>query len=233
MSDFSAVSPARSRINTKTIVSLAMLAALAYVVMLVCKVIPPVAGILSFDLKDTIITIGGFIFGPAAAVIVTVTVAFLEFITVSDTGPIGLLMNVLATLSFVCPAVLLYRRRHKLSGAVMGLITGVLVLTGVMILWNYLITPVYLNVDRETVVGMIVPILLPFNLVKGILNAALIMLLYKPVVGALRKAHLVPQHQHQPGESDSGRRFQWGPTLIAALVLITAILLALVLIGII
>ena len=60
-----------------------------------------------------------------------------------------------------------------------------------MLLWNVLITPLYLNQPREAVIGMLIPTLLPFNLGKYILNAAITMLIYKPIVTALRKANLL------------------------------------------
>ena len=60
--------------NTKTIATLGMLTALAYAVMAMCKVIPPIGGFLSFDLKDTVMAIGGFLFGPAAAIAMAVLV---------------------------------------------------------------------------------------------------------------------------------------------------------------
>ena len=68
-------------------------------------------------------------------------------------------------------------------------------MTGVMLLWNYLITPLYMNVPRDVVVAMLPTAFLPFNLVKALMNGALTMLLYKPVVTALRKARLVPEHE--------------------------------------
>jgi riboflavin transporter FmnP len=59
-----------------------------------------------------------------------------------------------------------------------------------MILWNYLITPMYMGVPREAVVEMLVPVFLPFNLIKGGANAALTLLLYKPVIYALKRMKL-------------------------------------------
>ena len=57
----------RSRMNVKTITSLGMLTAISYVVMLLSKALPQVSGFLQLDLKDTVMCIGGFIFGPVAA----------------------------------------------------------------------------------------------------------------------------------------------------------------------
>ena len=183
---------AHSRLSLRTWISMSMLAAIAYVVMLLSKMLPQVYGFLQFDLKDTVICIGGFIFGPLAAAILSITVPLLEMLFASDTGPIGFLMNVLATASFCCTASFLYKKIHTKKGAVIGLSLGVAVLTAVMLLWNYLITPIYQAVPREVVAGMLPTVFLPFNLVKGGMNMAAILLLYKPVVTALRKARLAP-----------------------------------------
>ena len=218
----------RALLNTKTLASLAMLSAIAYVVMYLSKMLPQVLGFLQFDLKDTVICIGGFIFGPLAAALVSIVVAFVEMITVSDTGPIGMIMNVLATCAFCCTASFIYKKKHTMSGAVIGLAAGTIVLTIVMLLWNYLVTPIYMEMDRAFVASLLIPYFLPFNLVKGGMNMAAILLLYKPVVGALRKAHLVA-----PSSSGSKGRFSLGFILFAAALLVTFVLLMLVLAGII
>lgn len=84
--------------NTKKVTLLGMLAAIAYAVIFVCHfLIPPVAGFLTLDVKDTIIAIAGFIFGPLSAALVGVVVAAVEMVTISATGPIGLVMNILSS----------------------------------------------------------------------------------------------------------------------------------------
>ena len=212
---------------TKKMVTLSMLCAVAYVVMLVSKLLPSVNGFLDFDFKDVVLCMGGFIFGPMAAAMMAFVVAVLEMLTVSHTGPIGLLMNVVATCSFCCTASLVYKRHHTMQGAVLGLGCGCLTLTAVMLLWNYWITPFYQGVPRETVAAMLVPVFLPFNLLKGGMNMAATLLLYKPVVSALRKAHLAP-----PSRSNSRRHLSVGFLLFALALLVTCVLLGLVMAGI-
>lgn len=219
---------AKKWLNARTMVVLAMLAAVAYVVMWLSKFIPSVIGILDFDFKDVVICIGGFVLGPAAAIILSILVPVIEFFTISGTGPIGLVMNVLATASFCCTACYIYKKHHTQKGAVIGLGAGVAVLVGVMLLWNYLITPIYQEVPRAVVAEMLLPIFLPFNLAKGGMNMAATLLLYKPVVTALRKANLVT-----PSQTGSVRTFSGGFVLFALALLATFVLLALVLLKII
>lgn len=179
-----------TKMDTKTLVTLAMLTGLAYMVMFISKILPNVNGFLEFDFKDMVIAIGGFLYGPAAAVMMVVSVSLLQFFTVSETGIIGLIMNVIATGSFCCIASLVYWYRPNFKGAVLGLTMGGLMMTVLMLLWNYAITPLYMGMPRETVAAMLVPIFLPFNLVKAGLNMGAVLTIYPTVMKALTKANL-------------------------------------------
>lgn len=209
--------------NTKKITLLGMLAAIAYAVIFVCHfLIPPVAGFLTLDVKDTIIAIAGFIFGPLSAALVGAVVAAVEMVTISATGPIGLVMNILSSCCFACVAAFIYKRKHTLKGAITGLVVGCLAATAVMLLWNFLITPLYMGVPRETVAAMLVPVFLPFNLGKYILNAAITMLIYKPIVTALRKANLLAPSSNAAVAVQKERHL--GTILVSLVLLITCIL---------
>lgn len=122
-----------------------------------------------------------------SAALLSVVVSFLEMVTISSTGIIGCVMNILSTWGFACVATLIYKRVHTLKGAIIGLAAGCLTATALMLLWNYLITPLYMGLAREAVVEMLLPIFLPYNLLKCAMNAALTMLIYKPLVTALRR----------------------------------------------
>ena len=219
---------AKPKMDIKTMVSLGMLTGIAYVVMLLSKMLPSVNGFLDFDFKDVVICIGGFIFGPLSAAAISVVVALIELMTVSHTGPIGLIMNVLATCSFCCTASFVYKHRRTKTGAIEGLAVGVISLVIVMLLWNYLITPIYQGVPREVVLGMLPTVFLPFNLVKGGMNMAATLLLYKPVVSALRRAGLVA-----PSKSGQAKKFNAGFVLFSVALLATFVVWALVLMGVI
>ena len=219
--------PAVRKLDVKKLATLAMITCLAYVVMLVSKLMPSVNGFLDFDFKDVVICIGGFVYGPAAAAAVSLVVAFIEMITISTTGPWGFLMNFLATASFCCTACFIYKKHHTMKGAVLGLATGVVVLVVVMLLWNYLITPIYQGYPRELIAKMLLPVFLPFNAVKGGMNLAATLLLYKPVVTALRRAKLIPESEHAAPPVAGKKRL--GMTLVFLFVLATLVLCALAL----
>ena len=216
----------KQKMTTKELTTLAMLTAIAYA--LVCCVRIPIVLFLKYEPKDVVITIGGFLLGPTAALVSAFVVALIEMFTISDTGIIGCIMNFLSTCSFAIPAALCYKHRHTMKGAIVGLLTGTVVMVGTMLLWNYLITPLYMTgTSRSDIAGMLIPVFLPFNLLKAGLNSAFILLLYKPLVVSLRKAGLLPS-------TGTGVRVtKSGVTIFAALLLITCVLFVLVLRGII
>ena len=217
----------KQKMSTRYMAVVAMFTAVAFVAVLLAKVIPNVAGFLSYEPKDAVIVIASFIFGPMTGVIISLLVSFIEMISISTTGIYGFLMNVVSTCAFVVPAAWLYKKDHSQKGAVLGLGLGVVLMAIVMVVWNYIITPFYMGVPREVVSGMLASVFLPFNLIKGGINAALTLLLYKPIVGALRKAGLV-----EPTHSSHKGKFSLGFTLFSVAVLVTFVLLFLVMIGV-
>lgn len=211
--------------KTKKLTTLAMLSAIAYILMLAGRI--PVVLFLKYDPKDVIITLGGFIFGPLSSFIISVLVSLVEMFTVSDTGFIGFVMNVISTSSFACISAFIYKNNKTLKGAIIGLISGSLLMTVVMLLWNYLVTPIYLGYPREAVAKMLLPAFLPFNLLKGGLNAALTMLIYKPLVTSLQRSKLIlPSAQNEPSKNIST-----SVMLASGFILITCLLVVLVLNG--
>ena len=211
------------KLNVKKLVLLSLISALAYAVVLVFPRIE-VAGFLRYEPKDVIIAIGGFLLGPLATVVTSLVVSLLEMFTISDTGVVGCLMNALSTCSFALTAALIYKKKHTLTGAILALAAGSIVMAGVMVLWNWLVTPLYMKVPRPVVEAMLLPVFLPFNLVKAGLNSALVLGLYKPLTAALRSSRLLPPTD--PTKKKSGKPIIY---IFAALLLVTCILLLLVL----
>ena len=205
----------------KKMTTIGMLCAIAYVLMLTIRI--PVVLFLKYEPKDVIISTGGFLMGPMAAFTISFVVSLIEMITTSDTGIIGFFMNVLSSCAFACTASLVYKKAKNLKGAVAGLITGTFVMIAVMLLWNYLITPLYMKIPREQVAPLIFSAILPFNILKGSLNAAITFLIYKPVVKAIRRTNLIP-----PSESNNEKKTHIGAWIVAFLIIITCIITVLV-----
>ena len=177
----------KTSLDIKKTASIAMLSALAFLARLVFKI--PVS-FLTFDIKDTVIALGGLVFGPVSGVVIALVVSLVEMI-ISETGPIGFIMNFVSSAVFAGVASLIYKFKRTFNGAIIGLYSSVAATTAVMLLMNVILTPIYQGVPRSAVIAMLPTLFLTFNFAKTLLNAAIVMLIYKPVVVALRKAKIL------------------------------------------
>ncbi len=177
----------KKTISVKEIAIIGMLSAIAYVIVVAIRIpIFPAFDFLKYEAKDVAIAIGGLIWGPLTALIVSILVAFFELISISSTGPIGMLFNVVASVMFTCVPAMVYKKHKTINGAIFGLVLGAVLTIITMILWNYIITPIYTGMPRQVIADMIPVAILPFNLVKYGINSALVLLLYKPVIHRLK-----------------------------------------------
>ncbi|MCL2019670.1 MAG: ECF transporter S component [Oscillospiraceae bacterium] len=187
------------RFTTKNLVVLALLSAIAAAVTFVFNLsLIPAAPFLTYDPKDVFIVLGGFLFGPLAVILMSATVSFIEMLIISKDGFIGMAANMLSTCTFACTAVLIYRTRKNVLSAAIGLTIGCVASTCVMLLWNFLIVPLYMQIPDMTIEqtrehvknNMLIPVFLPFNLIKGGINAVLLIIVYKPLMLVFAKAKL-------------------------------------------
>ena len=214
--------PVYSAERTKRLALASIFASLAFLV----KLIPaPKVQFLSFDIKDTVIALASLILGPGASVALSILVPLLEAISVGTTGPWGFLMDVISTMSFSLTVSLIYKFRKTLGGAVLALVSAAFVQVAMMMVANIIITPLYTGAPRSVVIGMLLPLLLPFNAVKSVFNAALVMLLYKPTVEALRRARIL----RTPASVGKGYRFGGRSALVLSVSLAVTVAAALLL----
>lgn len=179
----------KSRVKILHMAVVAVFCALAYACQFVFRIH---VSFLTFDAKDAVMAVGAMVFGPVWGVVMALIVALLEFLTISGTGVYGLIMNFASSAAFcgICAGV--YRYRRTMTGAVLGLGAAVLGTTALMMVLNLLVTPYYMTGGSvEAVVEILPTLLLPFNLTKTLLNAALVWVLYKPVSVALKKARVI------------------------------------------
>ncbi|WP_367925809.1 ECF transporter S component [uncultured Ruthenibacterium sp.] len=169
--------------NTRKLVTQALLAAVAVVlVAFVHFPLIPSAPFLEYDPADIPIFIGAFLFGPWAGLGLTVVAAVIQGITVSaSSGPIGIVMHILATGTFVILAGSIYQRRRTRRGAIMALVVGSLAMTVVMCLCNLVFTPLFMGSTVGDVIKMLIPAIIPFNLAKAGINSLVTYIVYKSV----------------------------------------------------
>ena len=108
--------------KTKKLTTIGMLCAIAYVTVMVGRI--PLVLFLKYDPKDVIIAIGGLIFGPLTSFTITMIVSVVQLFTISGTGILGCIMNIISSCSFACTAAFIYKKKRKLSGAILALLCG-------------------------------------------------------------------------------------------------------------
>ncbi|HJH42368.1 MAG TPA: ECF transporter S component [Rubneribacter badeniensis] len=165
--------------DTRQLVTMALMCAIGVLLSFIEFPLLPGVTWLKYDASAMPAMVCGFAFGPAAGLSVGVVGAVIHGILMADFT--GALMNILVVAGFVLPAALVYRRSRTFRSGVVGLVLSVIAATLMAILGNLLVTPAWLGVPLDTVVAMILPILTPFNLAKGALNAVLTLVVYKSV----------------------------------------------------
>lgn len=211
----------KHKLNVRKMALIAVFTAIAFAVTLVFRIN---VGFLTFDAKDSIVCIAAMIFDPLSGVVISMLIATIEQLAVGDTGFWGWLMDFASTATFSFVAGAIYHKRRTIVGVVFALVSSVIATVAVMILCNLVITPIYMKVDIGQVIALIPTLLLPFNLAKAVLNAGLVLALYKPLINALRGAKLLPASK----SADKQKSFWSVRTLIVVLVAILLILASVV-----
>ena len=165
--------------DTRQLVTMALMCAIGVLLSFIEFPLLPGVTWLKYDASAMPAMVCGFAFGPAAGLSVGVVGAVIHGILMADFT--GALMNILVVAGFVLPAALVYRRSRTFRSGVVGLVLSGIAATLMAILGNLLVTPAWLGVPLDAVVAMILPILTPFNLAKGALNAVLTLVVYKSV----------------------------------------------------
>lgn len=162
---------------------MAMLVAISIVLVYVVHFpIFPAAPFLEYDPADIPILIGAFAYGPAAGIILAVIASVIQGVTVSaGAGLYGILMHIIATSVLVLVSSILYRVMHNRIGAIIGLLCGTVAMGVAMMVANHFITPYFMGAPVEVVDAMLLPVILPFNLLKAGINSVLTFALYKTV----------------------------------------------------
>ena len=175
-------------ISTKKIVTLGALAACSVALMMLVRVPFPPAPFLEYDPADIPILIGTFLFGPWWGFLLTAVVSVIHGLTVSSgSGIVGIIMHLAATGCFALAAGSIYRLHKNRGAAYLALAAGVLLQTAVMAGMNLWLTPIFMQTPRDAVLQMMLPIILPFNLLKAGVNALVTALVYKRISRFIHK----------------------------------------------
>ena len=137
---------------------------------------------LEYDPADVPLILSGFLFGPLAGFLLTVITAVVQGLTVSaQSGPVGIIMHIFATGSYVLVAANIYKRNKTRKTAIIAMAAGIVTMVVSMAAWNMLISPLYMGIPAEEFLKILFPFIIPFNLIKAGANSIIAFIVYKYV----------------------------------------------------
>ena len=190
----------KTKVNTRTLVQIGMLSALAIILMQFEIPLPFAPAFYKIDFSEVPVLIGCFSMGPFAGVLIELIKVILNVaIKGTMTMGIGDAANFLIGCAFCVPAALIYQKKRTKSGAVTGMVVGTMIMTILGCVLNaYILLPVYakafempldalVSMGTEVngaITGLMTFVLFavaPFNLLKGILVSLIVFFVYKKI----------------------------------------------------
>jgi riboflavin transporter FmnP len=183
------------KMDVKKITNVGVLSALSFILMLTVR-FPLFLPFLIYEPGDIPILIIAFLYGPVPALIATAILSIFMALFTGLGGAFGAFMHMLATGVFAGLAGYIYKKYHNRKGAVIGLITGSVVMTIVMVFANISLNTVFYGIPREQTIKMLLPGIIPFNLMKGLINSGITIFVYKKIANFLREKGLLTKTEN-------------------------------------
>lgn len=196
--------------TTKKTVMIGMFSALAAVLMVWELPVFFAPSFYKLDFSELPILIGTFAFGPAAGIMMEFLKILLKLlIKPTSTAFVGELANFAVGCSFILPASAIYLFRKTKKNAVISCIAGTLIMTVFGTAFNaiYLI-PAFSKMfhmpmeailalgeinplmKKGSLISLVIVCVAPLNLIKGIVNSVITLLVYKPFSTVLKQLEL-------------------------------------------
>lgn len=196
---------AKSVINVRYMTVTAMLSATAFVLMFLEFSLPLLMPeFIKMDLSELPALIGSFAMGPVCGVLICLIKNVLHLL-IGTTGGVGELANFLLGVSFVLPAGLVYKYKKSRKSALIGSLTGAVVMAVFSVILNYfLVYPFYYNVmpedtilavyqfiapSMENMLQCLICFNMPFTFAKGVFSVIITFVIYKHISPILKGKH--------------------------------------------
>ena len=187
--------------KTRKLTLIGIFAAISTVLMFFELPLPFMPPFLKFDPSGVPILLASMLFGPSAAISVTLVKDLIHVLS-TTTGGVGELADFLIMSTFSIVVGLIYRKRSDRKGVLLATLAGTLTCAVVGVLANrYLLIPFFSNIMpmeaifaacaeiNPAIDGLNAYLLLgaaPFNLIKGLLLTLFTFLLYRKLEGFLK-----------------------------------------------
>lgn len=192
--------------TTKKMAIVAILASMSAVLMLISFPLPFFPSFYRLDFSEVPVLIGAFALGPIYGIMIEVIKIILNTILNGTiTAYVGEIANLLIGISFVVPASIIYRANKTKKGALIALLSSMMIMTTCAVVLNYFVLiPAYsaiANFPLEAILSMgskINPLVvnklsfvlfmtLPFNVLKGVLVSIILIMIYKNISTLIKR----------------------------------------------
>lgn len=136
---------------------------------------------LKYDPSGVVVALATLLWGPWQGA----AVALLSWLPHAAISPLGAAMNIAASATLALTLGGVCRAAGTPARIAVGSVLGACLAAAVSICLNFVVTPLYLSASYEDVAALVVPYLLPFNLIKALVNAALAALAHHALRPAL------------------------------------------------
>lgn len=166
--------------KTKKLVRVSMLCAISVILAYIVHFpLIPSAPFLEYDPADISIILIGLSYGTGWGILATFITSLIQGLTVSSaSGWIGIIMHIVSTGMFVLAVSEVYKRTSQLITA---LAIGTITMALVMIPVNLIFTGIFMGTGVQTVIKMLIPAIIPFNLLKAGINAVIAGLIFERI----------------------------------------------------
>lgn len=190
----------KRRFNTRNLAMIGMLGAISAVLMLLNTAVPFVPTFIKIDLSELPIILGAFMMGPLSGLMIILVKIVLHLVmSGTDSMFVGEFANVVGSVSYMIPAVLIYKKIRTKKGAVLSMAVGTIVTSVISIISNtFFVFPAYAKVygmPMDAIISMGTAVnpgihdlftmmlysILPFNIFKFALVSIITFFVYKKI----------------------------------------------------
>ena len=166
-------------LSTAGLTRIGILAAAGVALSMIEIVILPGAPFYKLDPSGLAVMLAGFSMGFPAGVLTLLIKDLVGLLVHPGGGWVGQLADFIALFAFFAPAALVYFRHKTRTNALIGMLIGIIVMTGAATLANlYILFPAFHIPNGGE---YILPFTIPFNLIKGAALTVITFLIYKPL----------------------------------------------------
>lgn len=173
----------KSKWTTRQLVTLSLMCALAILLSFIEFPIFPTASFLKLDISLLPAIVVAFAYGSPSGILCGIACAVVHGIITGNW--VGALMNIIVAIVFILPSAAIYSRSKNLRGEIIGLtVATVCLIIGISVA-NLIIDPVFYGMPFEAVASLIIPAIVPFNFIKGMVISVLSIIVFKSVKGII------------------------------------------------